>query len=355
MKNENFYRILKDDASITMKEDLNWKLLKNKRILITGGTGFIASYFIKILFFINEKKKLNLKVDCTVRKKKDALKIFDNKNYFNNFLSIKECSILQKIKLQPKYNYIFHTASIATPKFFASNPIEVVLPNTLGTIRLLEFSELNKLDKFIFFSTTGVNGHVDDKLRPIVEDVYGPLDPTKIENCYLESKRMGENLCFAWFAQKKIPIQIIRPAITYGPGVKLDDGRSYADFFNSLVNNKDLILYSSGKAVRNFCYIADFVIGLMHVFLKGKKGEVYNLSEENEYSIKVLAKLLTNKIFKEKKLKVVYNKKKNKFLRVNFNKTTVSTKKARALGWKTRFDIEAGMRRTISSYYLNKN
>jgi len=355
MKNDNFYRIIKEDASIIMNEALNWKLLKNKKILITGGNGFIASYFIKILFFINQKKKLNLKVDCIVRKKKEALKIFNKKDYFDNFLSIKECSILQKIALQPKYNYIFHTASIATPKFFASNPIEVLLPNTLGTIRLLEFSELNKLDKFIFFSTTGVNGHVDDKLRPISENVYGPLDPTKIENCYLESKRMGENLCFAWFAQRKIPIQIIRPAITYGPGVKLDDGRSYADFFNSIVNNKNLILHSSGVAIRNFCYIADFITGLAHVFLKGKIGQVYNLSEENEYSIKALAKLLTNKVFKEKKLKVVYNKKKNKFLRVNFNRTTVSTKKARALGWKTRFDIDAGMRRTISSYNIDKN
>lgn len=350
MKNENFHRILKDDASTVMNEALNWKLLRNKKILITGGTGFITSYFIKILFFINQEKKLNLKVDCIVRNKKRALKIFNDKKYFKNYLSIKKCSILKKIELRPNYNYIFHTASIATPKFFSSSPIEVVLPNTLGTIKLLEFAELNKLDKFIFFSTTGVNGHLDDKLRPIAENVYGSLDPTKIENCYLESKRMGENLCFAWLSQKKIPIQIIRPAITYGPGVKLDDGRSYADFFNSIVNNKNLILHSSGRAVRNFCYIADFIIGLLHVVLKGKKGEVYNLSTENEYSIKNLAKLLAIKVFKEKKLKIVYNKKKNKFLRVNFNKTTVSTKKARLLGWKIKFTIDDGMKRTIDSY-----
>ena len=88
----------------------------------------------------------------------------------------------------------------------------------------------------------------------------------------------------------------------------------------------------------------------MHVILKGKKGEVYNLSTENEYSIKTLAKLLAIKVFKEKKLKIVYNKKKNKFLRVNFNKTTVSTKKARLLGWKIKFTIDAGMKRTIDSY-----
>ena len=195
MKNENFHRILKDDASTVMNEALNWKLLRNKKILITGGTGFIASYFIKILFFINQEKKLNLKVDCIVRNKKRALKIFNDKKYFKNYLSIKKCSILKKIELRPNYNYIFHTASIATPKFFSSSPIEVVLPNTLGTIKLLEFAELNKLDKFIFFSTTGVNGHLDDKLRPIAENVYGSLDPTKIENCYLESKSWRYRFC----------------------------------------------------------------------------------------------------------------------------------------------------------------
>ena len=348
--NNNFFKILNDDFSVIIKEPLNWNLLKNKKILITGGTGFILSYLIKILFLINKKKKLNIKIDCIVRDKKKAHKIFNNKNYFDDFLTVKVQSIEKKITLKPKYNYIFHAASVASPKLF-KNPIDILSPNILGTIELLKFAELNKLNKFIFFSTTAVSGHVDDKLRPISEDLYGSLDPTAVENCYLESKRMAENICISWFKQKKIPIQIIRPAHTYGPGVNLDDGRIYADFISSIVQNKDIILHSDGKSIRNFCYIADFIIGLFHVLFKGKTGEAYNISSEDEHSIKHVANLLVNKIFKKKCLKVIYKKQKNPYIRTNFKRSTCSNKKARLLGWKLKFNIEQGMHRTIESYY----
>ncbi len=350
MNNQNFRRILREDAKVIASELLNWSLLKNCRILLTGGTGFIASYFIKILYHLNEEKKLNIKLDCLVRDIEKAKKVFCNKIYGSDFLNIKALSILDPIQLNPEYDYIIHAASIASPKFFESDPIGVVTPNTLGTIRLLEFAEKNNLKKFIFFSTTGVNGHINDDLRPIPENVYGALDPTLIENCYLESKRMGENLCFAWYKQKSIPVQIVRPAITYGPGVDLNDGRSYADFIKAMVTNKDIILFSDGSAIRNFCYVADFISGLFYVILKGSAGDVYNLSSEAEYSIKELAELLTKKIFPEKNLKVLYKQKGGEFLRVNFKKTTVSTKKARSLGWKLNFSIEEGMLRTVQSY-----
>lgn len=345
----NFEKILEEDSFIIMNKIIPWYKFKNKKILITGGTGFIGSYLIKILYLVNIKKKLNIKIDCIVRDKKKTYRIFNNK-YFNNFLTIHNISIFKEIKLKGKYHYIIHAASIASPKFFKSDPIGVILPNILGTINLLKFAEKNKLEKFIFFSTTGVNGFVDDKLRPIAEDYYGSLNPSLIENSYLESKRMGENICQAWYAQKKIPIQIVRPAITYGPGVPLNDGRSYADFFSNILNNEDIILYTNGKAIRNFCYIADFVSGLMFMILKGKVGETYNISNEEEISIKNLANLLTKKIFKEKKLKIKFKKNKKNYLRVNFKKTTVSTKKIRKIGWKINLSLEEGMKRTIKSY-----
>lgn len=351
MNQSNLERIIYEDAITIGNEPLNWNFLRDKKILITGGTGFIASYLIKVLFHINNQKKLNLKVDCTVRDLEKTKKIFNAHDCFKNFLTIKKISILDSIELDTSYNIIIHAASIASPKYFDSDPIGVVAPNTIGTVNLLKFAEtMHNLDKFIFFSTTGVNGHVEDSLRPIPENVYGALDPTLIENCYLESKRMGENICFAWYKQKSVPIQVVRPAITYGPGVALDDGRSYADFINSIVKGQDIILHTDGSAIRNFCYIADFISGLMYVMLKGGNGEVYNLSSEDEYSIKQLANLLVNKIFREKNLSVVFKKEKDQFLRVNFSRTTVSTSKARSLGWNIKFDIENGMRRTIESY-----
>jgi len=241
-------------------------------------------------------------------------------------------------------------ASIATPKLFETNPIEVVLPNTLGTINLLNFASIQNIDKFVFFSTTGVNGFVNDELRPIPESVYGGLDPNKIENCYLESKRMGENLCYAWYHQKKVPIQIVRPAITYGPGVPLDDGRSYADFINNILNNENIKLHSKGDAIRNFCYIADFIAGFFYSFFLGSTGDTFNISSEREYSILELAEILIQDVFSEKSLAIEYDLENNKFMRVNFNKTTVSTQKLRSLGWSEKYTLKEGMKRTVISY-----
>jgi UDP-glucuronate decarboxylase len=349
--NKDYHKLealLNDDFSRISKLNIPWKKLKNKKFLITGGTGFIVSYLIKMLFLINEKKKLNITIDCTTRSI-NKTKILYGKKFTKNFLKIHKISLFNKIDIKGRFNYVIHAASLASPKYFKNNPIDVILPNIVGTINLLKFSEKKKLDKFVFFSSTGVNGFLDDKIRPISEDVYGALDPTLIENSYLESKRMGENLCYAWFSQKNVPIQIVRPAITYGPGVQLNDGRSYADFISSVVNNKDIELFSDGSALRNYCYISDFFSGLMIMLLKGKIGGTYNIANEEEISIKKLANLIVNKFFKKKKLKVIY-KSNNNIIRVKYNRTTVSTKKLRSLGWRILTSLEDGFKRTIKTY-----
>ena len=345
---KNYGKIIKDDAELIMNINLPWGELKDKNILITGATGFIAGYLIRFLSELDRIKKLNISITGTVRNLKIAKTKFENDDI--KILKLIKLSILDEIKINEKYDYIFHMASVASPRLFKNNPKSVVLPNTLGTINLLKFASTMSLKSFIFFSTTGVNGFVDDDQRPIPEEQYGGLDPTKLANCYLESKRMGENLCIAWYEEDNVPIQIVRPAITYGPGVPLDDGRSYADFINSIINNENIVLYSKGEALRNFCYIADFITGLFHVIFKGKIGEVYNVSTEVEHSIKQIAFMLTEDIFKDQNLSVDFDIGSNSDIRPEFNRTTVSTKKVRALGWEPNFSFKDGIIRTVESY-----
>ncbi len=346
---DNFEKILKDDFNFILSTHLPWTDLKNKKILITGATGFIASYLIRFLVAANIKLHLNISITGTVRNLNIA-KIKFKSILESKFLDLRVINILEPIKINSHYDFIIHMASIATPKLFESNPIGVILPNTLGTINLLDFASTQNIDRFVFFSTTGVNGFVEDNLRPISEDVYGGLDPNKIENCYLESKRMGENLCIAWNHQKNVPIQIVRPAITYGPGVQLDDGRAYADFIKNIVNSENIMLHSKGDAIRNFCYVADFLTGLFYTIFHGNIGDTYNISSEKEYSILKLAEILTKDVFSEKSLSIEYDFKNNDFLRVNYTRTTVSTKKLRLLGWEEKFSIQEGMKRTVESY-----
>jgi UDP-glucuronate decarboxylase len=148
-----------------------------------------------------------------------------------------------------------------------------------------------------------------------------------------------------------VPVKIVRPATTYGPGIKLDDGRSFADFISNIVNYQDIQIFSDGKALRNFCYLADATLGFFTVMLKGQTGEAYNVATDHEISIINLAKLLVEKVFPERNLKVVMKKDTSKdYLRVNYSRTAVDITKVKALGWTLNFPVEEGFKRAVESY-----
>lgn len=340
-------KILISDFKNIESLSLPWDELKNATILVTGATGFIGGYLVNYLYYLSTIKKLNIKIIIGARNEEKARSKFadviDDINYV-----FKKIDLNKDIEIEQDINFIFHAASLASPKFFEYDPIGTILPNVLGTINLLQLSEHKNLKSFIFFSTTGVNGYVDDELRPIKEDKFGGLDPMVLKHCYLESKRMGESLCVAWHKQKKIPVKIIRPAITYGPGIDFEDGRSYADFISNILKNENIKLYSDGLAIRNYCYISDVISGIFFVLFYGNNGEAYNVATDKEISVLELADRLA-KLFPKKNLKVVHNSG-NKIARVEYKKTTVDISKVRALGWSINFDIEDGFRRSIEFY-----
>ncbi|MFZ2654178.1 MAG: NAD-dependent epimerase/dehydratase family protein, partial [Victivallales bacterium] len=231
------------------------------------------------------------------------------------------------------------------------DPAGTIRSNVIGTANLLKLAVEKKTKCFLFFSTSGVYGFVDSERYPLKEDCFGFLNPTDLASCYLESKRMGENMCVAWMHQYGVPVKIVRPSITYGPGFKLDDGRSFADFISNIINKQDIVLYSDGKALRNYCYLADATLGFFIVMLKGKNGEAYNIGSDKEISIVDLATLLTEKVFPELKLKVLFKKDEGmNYLRMNFARTVVDISKARGLGWQINYSIEDGFKRTVESF-----
>ncbi|MDC3091329.1 NAD-dependent epimerase/dehydratase family protein [Rickettsiales bacterium] len=341
--------ILIEDFSKILENKYLWKKLKNSSILITGVSGYLANYLIKFFLYLNKEENLNIKIIGTTRNVKETEKKFGNL-IKNKKLFFFQTNLLNSINIKHKIDYVIHMASPASPKYFESNPVNVIEPNITGTINLLNFSFKKKIKKFLFISTSGVYGFVDDKKRPNDESTFGFLDNTLPESIYLESKRMAETICIAYKNQYKVPVSIIRPSISYGPGISLDDGRSFADFINNIIKNQDIKLFSKGNVMRNFCYISDVISGILLILIKGKNGESYNLASEKEISIKMLANFLVQDVFPEKKLKVIYSNIKKKLLRPEFKRTLVCCNKVKKLGWIERISLKDGFKRTAKWY-----
>lgn len=346
-------KIIKEDLEFIYSSDINWSLFYNKTILITGANGFLPAYLVESLLYLNYKKpQNNVKVIALVRSLKNAQSRFSE--YLNNLnLEFIEQDVCEPILKEIKVDYIIHAASQASPKYYGIDPVGTISANVMGTINLLNFSRFNNIKSFLFFSSSEVYGELSSSQMPAKEHVFGYIDPTNVRACYSESKRMGENICISYNHQFAIPIKIVRPFHTYGPGMKLDDGRVYADFVSDILNNKDICMLSDGSATRAFCYLSDATIGFFKVLLNGINGEAYNVGNPNEeYSILELAEIIVN-IYPEKNLKV------NKHIRLedhSYLKSIVSrnspdiSKISNSLNWEPIMSVTSGFKRTIESF-----
>jgi nucleoside-diphosphate-sugar epimerase len=340
-------KIIQEDLKFITKQKLPWGKLKNKAVFISGAGGFLGSYIVYTLLYLNQKKKLNINILANVRDYKRA------KDKFGEQKGLDYCvgDINEIFSSRVPIDYIIHTASLASPKYFEPLPVQTILPNIIGTNNLLEIARERLVEKFLFVSTSGVLGFHPPEDYPLFEDDWGVLDPTDEANCYLEAKRMGEALCIAYKNQYQVPVVIARPGGFYGPGLKLDDGRVFADLIANIVRKEDLVLYSDGQAIRDYLYITDVITGIFTILFKGEIGSAYNVTSTTEINILDLAKKLAYEVFPELGLKVVIKEDSTKnFLRVKFQKTSMGNDALKRLGWMEHFYIEDGFRRTVKSW-----
>jgi nucleoside-diphosphate-sugar epimerase len=256
--------------------------------------------------------------------------------------------LLSSIKISDNINYIIHGASYASSHYFGTNPVDVLLPNVIGTYHLLELGKSNKIKSFLFFSSGAVYGKAGEV---VTEKDYGYLDPLDVKSCYGESKRMAENMCKCWCSQFGIPVKIVRPAHIYGPTMDIEnDSRVFSTFVKNIVKEQNIVMKSDGSAMRSFCYIADATVAYFKVLLDGTDGEAYNVGNDDAYvSIKKLAEILIS-TFPEKQLRLIVDREKNNnYFKSKEDKMFMSSKKVESLGWKCAFSISEGFKRTVES------
>ena len=346
------HNIIKEDLIDICQENLDWSQLSNKNILITGANGILPSFMVEtIIMLVNLKIIHNTQVFALVRNKSKAEIRF--KEYLHvKFLKFIVQDVSDPIIIPDKIDIIIHAASQASPKYYGIDPVGTLSPNIIGTTNLLKLANEKGVQNFVYFSSAEVYGNLQNS-DAIRETDFGSLDPINIRSCYAESKRMGENICISWNIQYKIPIKIIRPFHTYGPGMQNDDGRIFADFVFNVINNQDLVIKSDGSARRAYCYLKDAIIAYFYILINGKIGEAYNVGNPcQEYSVKELANVLV-KLFPEKSLKVDMNPtfSSPNYLASSVNRFLPDTNKIEMLGWFPKVDVKTGFKRTILSYF----
>lgn len=342
--------IIEEDLQYIVNSSLPWHRFEGKTILISGANGFLPAYMVETILYLNEhqfSKKAH--IIAIVRSENNARSRFGSLLQ-NPSLQLVVQDICEPYTTDVNIDFIIHAASQASPKYYAIDPVGTLSANILGTLHLLNLAREKQVEAFLFFSSGEVYGELEEKFIPTKETYYGYTDPMNVRSCYGESKRMAENMCVSWFHQYQVPTRIVRPFHTYGPGMKLDDGRVFADFVHNLVTKQDIVMKSDGSSRRAFCYLADATIGFFTVLFKGANAEAYNVgNEQGELSIMELAETLVS-LFPDDKIRVIKETRNDSYLVSKIHRNCPDITKARDLGWSPAIGIEAGFRRTVLSF-----
>jgi len=344
-------QIVQDDLKKIIGQDIEFEKFKNKKILITGATGMLASYYMYTLMYLNDKLNYNIKIYVLVRNE-SKLQEMTNYQERQDIIPVVQ-DVCEEINIDEKIDYIIHMASSANPSTITTNPVGIINANVLGTINVLECAKKHD-SQVVFTSTREVYGKMDEDKYEIKEDDMGILNPLELRSCYPESKKMAENLLVSYAYQYGIKYKIARIAHSYGPGMIIkDDGRIMSDLIYNVVNNEDIILKSTGEAKRAFCYILDATTALIRITIHNEENQVYNIANETEeISIKDLAFSLKD-WYKEKNIDVIFNIQSNNNQYVTFKRTKLNTEKLENIGWKPIINLKDGIDKTVK--FFDKN
>ena len=253
--------------------------LDSKRILVTGGAGFIGSHLIEQL--LAQGNEVICLDNFFTGSKQNILHLLDNK-----LLEVVRHDVTEPILLE--VDEIYNLACPASPVHYQHNPVKTIKTNVMGTINMLGLAKRTGA-KILQASTSEVYG--DPEEHPQTESYWGHVNPIGIRSCYDEGKRVAETLCMDYHRNNKVKVKIIRIFNTYGPRMAEDDGRVVSNFIVQALRGEPLTVYGDGSQTRSFCYVDDLVSGIMAMMNQTEDAYTgpVNLGNPGEFTILELA------------------------------------------------------------------
>ena len=330
----------RNDILNVVNLNLPWEKLEGCNVLVTGATGLIGSCLIESLV---AHPNVRWNVYACGRNEDRARKRFSNMWDDKHFYFVKH-DVTQPISCDLQFDYIIHAGSNGSPNFFVSSPVEVMKANLYGVCNLLDYGVGHGLRRFLMVSSGEVYGEGNG--CKFEEDYSGYVNPMISRSCYPSSKRAAETLCASYMAEYDVDTVVARPCHIYGPNFTEADNRVYAQFIRNVIKDEDIVMKSTGEQYRSWCYVVDCVSALLHILLKGKSGEAYNIADENSnITIKELAEMIACVGGKKVVIDLPSDSEKAGY---NIVKQSVfDTSKLKSLGWHITDNMDVKIRSTI--------
>lgn len=279
--------------------------LAGATILISGGAGFLGSYFTALFAQLNREA---LATPCRVIVCDNLLigSRLDMEQIDEWGFRFQEHDVIEPLTLDEPVDYIIHTAGIASPHYYRMYPLETLDVATIGTRRLLQLGADHHVKSFLFFSSSEIYGDPTPVHVPTAESYRGNISCLGPRACYDESKRLGETLCLIFHDMLGLSTKIVRPFNVYGPGMRESDYRVLPNFVSRVVGNLPLHVYGTGNQTRTFCYVTDALVGFVKALLHGVPASAYNIGNPvPEISMLELAQRLEKSVGRPLEIEVV--------------------------------------------------
>jgi len=308
-----------------------------KRVIITGGAGFIGSHLCDL--FIGRGYKVVCMDNLITGSLDNVRHLLRDKNF-----EFVRHNVSEYIDLKGRVDYILHFASPASPIDYLKYPIQTLKVGSLGTHNALGLAKAKKA-AILLASTSEVYG--DPLVNPQPENYWGNVNPIGPRGVYDEAKRFAEAITMAYRRVHRVDTRIVRIFNTYGERMRANDGRAIPNFINQALENKPITIYGSGKQTRSFCYVSDLVSGI-YKLLMSRENLPTNIGNPNEMSLLRLAKNIVR--LTGSRSKIIYEP-----LPIDDPKVRRPdiAKARRLLKWKPKVGLEEGLLKTIA-YFQKK-